>query len=156
EIYHDRIREAILAALTPADLRHDHGRLVEALLRARPHGIPETDYEILAFHLEGAEKEVEASRYFGKAAEVAARNLAFDRAADLYHRALRLAPPDVGQQRPLYEQLGDALANAGRGAEAGEAYRKAAEGAEVGKNRVLRRRAAEQYLRSGRVKEGLE
>jgi hypothetical protein len=155
ESYPDRIRETIRAGLDPADLRQHHERLVWALWNARPVGIPETDYEVLASHLEGAERYVEASRHFGKAAEVAARGLAFDRAADLYRRALRLSPPEVAEQRPLYEQLGAALANAGRGKDAAEAFLNAAEGADVGKSRDLRRCAAEQFLRSGHVEDGL-
>jgi hypothetical protein len=155
EIYHDRVRETVLAGLSAGELRQHHGRLARALRRGRPHGAREEDAEALAVHLEGAGEGAEASRYFGEAAAGAARRLAFDRAAGLYRRALRLAPADEAGQRPLHEQLGDALANAGRGAEAAEAYLKAAEGAEVGKSRDLRRRAAEQYLRSGHVEEGL-
>ena len=99
--------------------------------------------------------KAEASRYYGVAADGAARDLAFDRAADLYRRALELSPADVAEQRRLYEQLGAALANAGRGKDAAEAFLNAAEGADVGKNRDLRRCAAEQFLRSGHVEEGL-
>jgi hypothetical protein len=154
EIYHDRIRETILAelALAPEKLRQHHRDLALALRAAHPDG---TDAEVLAYHLEGAGEEAEASRYYGVAADGAARDLAFERAADLYRRAIRLAPADAAKQRPLYEQLGAALANAGRGKDAAQAFLNAAEGAEVGENRDLRRRAAEQFLRSGYVKEGL-
>jgi serine/threonine protein kinase/tetratricopeptide (TPR) repeat protein len=152
EMYHDRIREAILKGIASEALREHHRNLVLALRKANPDG---ADAEVLAFHLEGAGRYTEAGQYYGEAATSAARGLAFDRAADLYRRALDLSPTDVAEQHRLYEQLGAALANAGRGAEAAEAYLKAAEGAEVGKNRDLRRRAAEQFLRSGHVKEGL-
>jgi serine/threonine protein kinase len=155
EIYHDRIRESVLAALDSSELRLYHERLVGAFRRARPNGIPEADSEVLAFHLEGAEENAEASRYYGMAAANAARDLAFDRAAELCRRALRLSRDGAAGQRPLHEQLGAALANAGRGGEAAEAYLKAAQGADPAKNRDLRRRAAEQFLRSGHVKEGL-
>jgi serine/threonine protein kinase len=154
EIYHDRIRETILAGLAPEKLRqhHWHLALVLVLRKGHPDG---TEAEVLAYHLEGAGEKAEASRYYGVAAAGAARDLAFERAADLYRRALRLSPPDVAERRPLYEQLGAALANAGRGKDSAEAYIKAAEGAEVGRNRDLRRRAAEQFLRSGHVEDGL-
>jgi hypothetical protein len=152
EIYHDRIREIILAGLAPEKLRQRHRDLAQALRKAHPDG---TDAEVLAFHLEGAREDEEASRYYAMAASGAARGLAFDRAADLYRRALRLSPANLAEQRPLYEQLGAALANAGRGAEAAKALLNAADGAEVGKDRDLRRRAAEQFLRSGHVEDGL-
>ena len=152
EIYHDRIRETILAGLKLEGLRQHHWHLALALRKGHPEGI---DAEVLAFHLEGAGEKAEASRYYAVAADGAARDLAFERAVDLYHRALDLSPADVAEQRPLYEQLGAALANAGRGEEAAKALLNAAKGAEVGKNRDLRRRAAEQFLRSGHVEEGL-
>jgi eukaryotic-like serine/threonine-protein kinase len=152
EIYHDRIRETILKAIASEELREHHRNLALALRKAHPDG---TDAEVMAFHLEGAGEKAEASRYYAVAADGAARGLAFVRAADLYRRAIGLSPADLAVQRSLYEQLGTALGNAGRGAEAAEAYLKAADGVEVSKNRDLRRRAAEQFLRSGYVKEGL-
>jgi hypothetical protein len=155
ETFHDRIREIVVAGLSAEDLRRRHGRLARALRAARPLGIRETDAEVLAVHLEGAGEGAEASRCFAEAAAGAARRLAFDRAAGLYGRALQLAPAEAGELRGLRERLGDALANAGRGSEAAEAFLAAAKGAEVGKNRDLRRRAAEQFLRGGHVQEGL-
>src|SRR5207245_2040816 len=60
----------------------------------------------------------------------------------------------AGQQRRLYRALADALSDAGRGPEAGAAYLEAAaldpEGA-----LELRRRAAEELLRSGHLEQGL-
>jgi hypothetical protein len=99
EIYHDRIRKSILNGLAPENLRQHHHHLALALRKAHAAG---TDAEVLAFHLEGAEEYAEASRYYGVAADGAARDLAFDRAAELYRRAIRLSPPDVAEDRPHY------------------------------------------------------
>jgi serine/threonine protein kinase len=153
EIYHDRIRQTILAGLASEKVRQHHWHLALVLRKGHTDG---TEAEVLAYHLEGAGEMAEASRNYGVAADGAARGLAFDRAADLYRRALGLLPDDVAERRRLYEQLGAALANAGRGKEAGDAFLNGAEGADVGKNRDLRRRAAEQFLRSGHVVKGLE
>jgi tetratricopeptide (TPR) repeat protein len=84
------------------------------------------------------------------AAAQAAELLAFDRAARLYRLSLEYSP----DARELRIKLGEALANAGRGAEAARAYLAAREGASAVESRVLQRRAAEQFLLSGHVDEG--
>ena len=83
EIYHDRIRETILAGLSPEGLRQRHWHLALALRKGHPPG---TDPEVLAFHFKGAGEFAEASRYYGEAAADAAGGLAFERAADLCRR----------------------------------------------------------------------
>src|SRR5262249_18019444 len=81
--------------------------------------------------------------------------VAFDRAANLYRRSLELRPLSGPEGRQLRATLGDALADAGRGAEAAPVYLAAAEGAEGVEKLELCRRAADQFLLSGCTREGL-
>ena len=94
------------------------------------------------------------------AADRAAAALAFERAARLYERALELLS-NTGrilprpEERALQAKLGDALSNAGRGAQAARAYRTAAVGANAAEGLDLQRRVADQLLRCGHFDEGL-
>src|SRR5262249_32145058 len=79
------------------------------------------------------------------------------RAAGLYRIALELWPGarPPGTIHRLNARLGDALTNAGRGAEAAAAYLAAVPDAPVADAIELRRRAAMQLLISGHIDEGL-
>lgn len=150
EPYHDRVREAVLAHIDEAARREYHGRLVSALMAS-----PQCDLERLAVHLAGA-GHPEAPAYCVEAAVRAAEALAFDHAAVLLRRALSLGDWSPGDRREYQRQLGDALANAGRGLEAAEAYRAASHGLDDSPAAIeLQHRAALQLLTSGHVDEGL-
>ena len=154
ETYHNRVREAVVASLAPADLAGAHGRLAAAL-----EASGRTDPEALELHFQVAGDLKRAARYAALAADRAAEALAFERAVDLYRLALDLDPsPGPGEAglSSRRARLGDALANAGRGVEAARAYLEAKTGAREGADALeLERRAAEQFLRNGHIEEGL-
>ncbi len=151
ELYHDRIRVAVKQKIERAARQNLHERLATALESSGSHDAP-----ALAAHWFGAGDSVQAARYGTMAAEQAMQALAFDRAATLYDWALSLKAGSAEERAALYERLGDALANAGRGAPAAHAYRKAAGKANATRALDLERRAADQLLRSGHIDQGLD
>jgi tetratricopeptide (TPR) repeat protein len=151
EPYHDRVREAVLGHLDGEMRKVWHQRLALALEASR-----RADAEALAIHWREEGDFARAAMYAGRAADEASGVLAFDRAARLYQMALELQPPDAPGRHALEAKLGEALANAGRGAVAARAYLVAAGQAPAAMALDLRRRAAEQLLRSGHIDEGLE
>ena len=150
EPYHDRVRSAICANLPATQLAHCHERLAQAI-EASGGGDPEA----LAIHWQGAGNLARAAACAIIAAERATQALAFDRAAQLYRNALALLRFDAAKERELRTQLAEALANAGRSAEAAEAFRAAAALATGSSVLELTKRVAEQLLISGRIDEGL-
>jgi len=149
EAYHDRIREAVVARLEPSQRSERHRMLAVTLENAGGY-----DPETLAIHLAEAGERERAGAYYAQAAAAAAETLAFERAANLYRLSLSLRPLPGDEGRELRTALGDALANAGRGAEAAGVYREAGKDAAPGDALELLRRAAYQYCVSGHVREG--
>jgi eukaryotic-like serine/threonine-protein kinase len=161
EMYHDRIREAVVGALPSDRLRQHHFRLAAAW---EASGRRNLDPERIAHHYQSAGYAERAFEHAKRAATLADAALAFDRAARLYRLTIELARPDASDRQELLVKLGDALANAGRGLEAARAYENAAshaeeagtadgEAAEVNAHE-LHRRAAYYYSASGHVDEG--
>jgi hypothetical protein len=151
EAYHDRMREAVLARLDEATRRGWHERI--ALTLESEQG---ADAEALAVHWRGAGAPDKAARWALAAAREAGRSLAFERAATLGRMALSLVAADHADAQRARVLVADALANAGRGPEAAALYLAAADRATAGERLELRRRAAEQLLRSGHIDEGLD
>ena len=150
ELYHDRIREAI-AATVPRERRPHLHRLIARTLVARGADDPESVFE----HLREAGEPAEAASYAALAAKKADSALAFDRAAEYYRAALELTPAAL-EHLSWTERLAAALANAGRPAEAADAYLKAAEEVPRTRRVELQRLAAEQLLIGGHIDRGLE
>ena len=150
ELYHDRIRETLVAGVSSEDKRGLHGSLARTLV-ARGADDPEVLFE----HLLGSEDREQASVQAGRAGERAAGALAFERAALFYRQALELNPASAIASA-WKEGHARALANAGRPAEAAEAYLRAAEGAGADAEVELRRRGAAQFLIGGHIDRGLD
>jgi hypothetical protein len=150
ETYHDRIREVLAGWLEPDTVRQIHGRMVASLVARRSD-----DCEALFEHSRGAGDSESASTYAGLAAEKAGAALAFDRSASFYRHALELSPSSPNGHA-WREGLAMALANAGRPADAAEAYLSAAAGAEHIRQVELQRRAADQFLTGGHIDRGLD
>jgi serine/threonine protein kinase/tetratricopeptide (TPR) repeat protein len=152
EAWHDRIRENVVGGLTVQAQAVIHGRLAAALAELQPNAL-----DALAFHLQASGQIERATEAIAAAALRAAQALAFERAAELYRRALEQLPATDERRRALTTQLGDALADAGRGVEAASAYARALNEPGQGADALeLKRRAAEQLLRSGHIDEGLQ
>jgi eukaryotic-like serine/threonine-protein kinase len=152
ECYHDRVRESISARLSPATERAHHAALAAALESSGAGMGP----QVLVRHLEAAGETARAAAQAELAARRAAETLAFDRAAELYRTALRLGRHAGEDRRRLEIDLGDALVNAGRGAEAADVFLTAAEGADAATRLECRRKAAEHLLGTGQTQRGIE
>ncbi len=155
EVFHGRVRDAVLANTSDEACRRHHLRIAVAL-----ESTGSNDADLLGVHWLGAGDKEKASKYMLMAADRASAALAFDRAASLYAWTLELREKGtrkfvLAEIRLLQTKLGDALVSAGRGARAAQAYRAAAIGANEAEAIDLRSRAADQLLRSGHFDDGL-
>lgn len=160
ELYHDRIGDTLRRLMPDDERRQIHRRLAQAI-EARGFDDPQALYHDYL----GAGDKGRAAFHAEAAARKAASALAFDRATLYFRRALELAPPDA-HLVDLKILLGDALANAGRPAEAAAEYLEAAKSISISEQflvpRYLGRRALElqqragaQLLMGGHLQEGL-
>ncbi len=150
ELYHQRIGETLAALLAEDERRQIHRRLAQAL-EARGLDDPEALYEDYL----GAGERDRAAIHAEAAARKATSALAFDRAALFYRHAIELMP-DAPNAVDLKIRLGDALANAGRPAEAAREFLDAAKATSSRRSLELRQRAGAQLLTGGHIEEGLE
>ena len=151
ELYHDRIRETLSAQIEQPKVKQIHRRLAQAI-ESRGIDDPESLFE----HYLGAGERVRAASHAAVAAKKAAALLAFDRAAGFYRRALELAPVRGTELLEMKQALAEALVNAGRPAEAADAFLDLARDSSPSRGLDFKRRAAEQLLMGGHINEGLE
>jgi len=149
EVFHDRIRAAVLSALSQEQRQRIHGNLARAFERAST-----APAELIAHHFVEAGRPEQAAQYAVQAAQRAHEGLAFERAVHFYRLALGAARGgDPQYVYGLRVRLGDALSACGRSADAAEAYLAAASVLEGLHNesgaRNLRVRAANCLLESG-------
>lgn len=150
ETYHDRIREVVVARLDVASRAECHRRLAHAY---EATGRAAGDPQALLRHLEKSGDDERAARYAARAARKAAELLAFEQAAELYAAALRLGRPGEANGAELRLGHAEALANAGRGADAAAAYLACAAD-DPARRSGYRRLAADHYLRCGHLERG--
>ncbi len=133
---HERIAQALLSRLSASALRVYHARFAQTL-STRDEANPET----LAEHFFKAGAHDDARRYTTQAARRAERGLAFDRAAQLYERALQLTT-DTSMRSQLLEQLADSRLHLGQPGSAASTLLEAAVSSPPERAAELRRRAA--------------
>ncbi|HTU32796.1 MAG TPA: protein kinase [Candidatus Acidoferrum sp.] len=150
EIYHDRIRATIVDEIDRFKLVRLHEELAAALDMAGD------EPERIAGHYEQAQKPHECAKYALIAANHACDVLAFNEAARYFEMALATGALAIDSARTAHCQCGDALAKAGRGYDAARHYIAACDGAAIDDQLEWTVRAAEQFLYSGHVDEGLE
>jgi tetratricopeptide (TPR) repeat protein len=148
ETFHDRMRHAAITRLPRPERKKLHRRLGEAI-----EASDLVDVEAAAFHFREADVLGKAAMFAARAADRAMENLAFDKAARLYREVVEL-----DQENPweIRMKMGDALANAGRGREAADAYLATLDVAPPEHKAELRRKAAQQLLGSGNVDAGMD
>jgi tetratricopeptide (TPR) repeat protein len=149
-VFHDRVRAEVAASVAAAEALAIHRAVADAI---RASGAGFVDH--LAEHLELSGDPAEAGECYVRAADAAARKLAFERAARLYARALALLAPTGDRRRELYALRASVLQLAGKGVDAAAAYLEAARDADHAQALRYRGLAAQQLLRVGHINEGL-
>jgi hypothetical protein len=148
EVYHDRVRETVQAALSNDESERLHAALLQELER-----LGRDDHDWLHTLALGAGQRGPAFRHGLLAAERASESLAFERAAELYSKCLVLFNGEI-ELYVLWMKMAAAQAYCRRGYESAKAYSSAAEHAPAAKRSELLQLAASHLVRSGRFEEG--
>ena len=153
EIFHDKIRETLMAMLVPKQIAGHCLALAKQMeLTATAD---ERDVDFLAdLYRRGGERKL-AGECYEAAAVKSEATYAFTRAIECYRFAIDLLQPTGNHAVRLHRGLGDSLANASRSVEAAEQYLKAAADADDGEAKRLMQLASLRYLTSGHVDQGI-
>jgi hypothetical protein len=147
ECFHDQVRAAVAASLSAERVRTLHRYLADALIHSRG---AEFEPESLVSHLVGAGDSERAAEYAERAARAAEDAFAFERATRLYRMAISFGRGDL---LSLEERLAESLTHAGFSSEAGDVYFRLAK--MPGARPEWKERAAREYIKSGRIDEGV-
>ncbi len=148
EVFHQRLREAVMSELPPEQRVEIHQNIAEAITENEDQA-PELLLDIAV-----ATGSTKTLPYVLQAAEQAEQCLAFERAGELYTQALKLC--EETEQTDLRKKLADVLCLAGRGKEAAAHYLILAEDCEGFARIELVRHAADNLLWTGHIEEGLK
>ncbi|MCA9522685.1 MAG: hypothetical protein KC609_17025, partial [Myxococcales bacterium] len=151
EVYHERVASAVHRQLLDDERRSMHAALAAALERGAQVDQPDA----LLFHLARAGERERAAALAKLAASRATEAGAYDKAVELYRQAIDLADLDRSAMRPLRLALAEALVRAGRGPEAAASFLDAFDGADAQTQLYCGSQAAEQYLISGHIDQGM-
>lgn len=147
-IRHARVAQTLRARLSEREIREAHSRLADAYSSVRRGSV-----EAIFGHLVGAGRVREALPFGLAGARVFRERLAFERAAERLHWLIE-QESSADRRGALLVELAEVLALAGSASRAADTYLSALELAPASERRRLRRQAAEQLLRAGRVGEG--
>jgi len=147
-IYHDKLREAVLAGMHQGYRRGLHLSFAEAM-----ESSGSTDFYALYLHYSHAAQFSKAFDYLIRAAQQASDKYAFGLAVDLYRKALHLRSDQCERVYPL---LAKALADSGEPIKAAEQYIVASSMFFEQVDRINHlAEAADHYLTGGHVEEGI-
>jgi hypothetical protein len=150
ETTHDRIRDLVVAELTPNELSRRHRELAKVL---ELHG---GEPEAIAEHWEQGRRPQHAASWAEQAARQASGMLAFARAAAAYRRAVRvLGNLLIGPVDELRHELAEQLIALGQAKEAADLLLDLATRADPERASALRRRVAWLLLEAGRIEESV-
>ena len=160
EVYHERIRNAVLAELKPKQIDRLKSDLTEALAQ-QGSALSQSLFD--HYIAQGA---VDLARDFAvQSGQRAADHFAFERAVQLFEQARDLhtefmtfppAPEALETQLNIVRELANALAAAGQGIQAARLYLEAAKSHEGEEALRLQQKASALYLSSGYLQEGLQ